>query len=178
MSDTPAREPWADFLDNPPASQPDAAFQRRLLEQSRRLLRRRVWLKRAVFAAALAACFLAGIVTSGWLQSVAAPPTVVIVTNRRTLPSSRDEEAVAGLSALVLENRAFDSERPRPELYRLAGDRYLAESGDLQSALLCYRRALDESSDRDLQIQPEDNWLLIALKESRQKEKENAKLVD
>jgi tetratricopeptide (TPR) repeat protein len=175
MSDTPAHDPCADFLDNSPKAPADAAFQQRLLEQTRRLLRRHWWQRRAGFTAALAACYLAGVVTMGLLRPAASAPPEMVKADGSQQPASPSEEAVSRLTALALENRAFDSEEPRPELYRLAGDRYLAESGNLQAALRCYRQALDESPEQDLQVKPEDNWLLIALKESRQKEKENAK---
>jgi hypothetical protein len=174
MSDTPDRDPCADFL-NPPLTAADAAFQQRLLAQTKRLLRRRRWLRRAGFAAAFAACYLAGVVTMELLPTQAPGARVIVVTSEPRLPAAPPEEAVSGLTAVVLENRAFDSVEARPELYRLAGDRYVAESGDLQAALRCYRQALDESSEQDLRVKPEDNWLLIALKEARQKEKQNAK---
>jgi hypothetical protein len=175
MSDTPDRDPCTDFLNAPPTAASDAAFQQRLLAQTRRLLRRRRWLRRAGFAAAFAACYLAGMVTWELLPAQAPDPRVIVVTGARRLPVSPPEEAVSRLTAVVLENRAFDSVEARPELYQLAGDRYLAEFGDLQAALRCYRQALDESSEQDLRVKPEDNWLLIALKKARQKEKQNAK---
>jgi hypothetical protein len=171
MSDTPARDPCADFLATPPPVSVDGALRQRLLEQTTRIIRRRIWLKRAGWAAALAACYLAGAVTVYLLHSPA-PAQIVIVKQSAPPPV---EATTARLTAFVLENQALDSVQPRPELYRLAGDRYVAESGDLQSALRCYRQALDEASEQDLQIKPEDNWLLIALKEARQKEKEYAK---
>jgi hypothetical protein len=176
MSDTPARDPCADFLEEPLPAPVDAALRQRLLGQTTRILRRRKWRKRAGVAAALAACYLAGAVTVYLLHAPAPAQTVVVTLESRSILPPRTNTATP--SALVLENQALDSVQPRPELYRLAGDRYVAESGDLQSALRCYRQALDEASEQDLQIRPEDNWLLIALKEARQKEKENAKHVD
>jgi hypothetical protein len=175
MSDTPAHDPCADFLDTPPTAPADAAFRQRLLEQTRRLLRRRLWRRRAGFTAALAACYLAGVVTMELLHPTVPAPSEIEKPDGARPSTPPSKEVVTGLTAVALENRAFDSEEPRPELYRMAGDRYLAESGDLQAALRCYRQALDESPEQDLQVKPEDNWLLIALKESRQKEKEYAK---
>jgi HSP20 family molecular chaperone IbpA len=40
----------------------------------------------------------------------------------------------------------------------------------------CYRGALENASEEDLQISAEDNWLLIELKKAKQKEKQYAKL--
>jgi hypothetical protein len=177
MSDTHAPDRCGDFLNGPPPAAVDAALQQRLFRQTVRIIRRRLRLKRAGLAAAFAACYLAGAVTVYLLHSP--PPARTVIVKIKDSPATLPAEAAkASLSALVLENQALDSVQPQPELYRLAGDRYVAESGDLQSALRCYRQALDESSEQDLQVKPEDNWLLIALKEARQKEKENAKQVD
>jgi hypothetical protein len=81
-------------------------------------------------------------------------------------------------SPVALEWQALDSPQPRPDLARQAGDRYAAEEGDYQSALRCYRDALDAGSDRDRAIQPNDSWLLMVLKNAREKEKRDANLQD
>ncbi|MBN1418261.1 MAG: hypothetical protein JXP34_05760 [Planctomycetes bacterium] len=61
--------------------------------------------------------------------------------------------------------------RPAEEkagLLRTAGDRYLSERGDIEAALGCYRRSLDSRPSGDsVAVEPGDNWLLIALKQSR-----------
>jgi hypothetical protein len=59
-------------------------------------------------------------------------------------------------------------------LYRRAADRYLEEEGDVGSAVRCYGRALDEGGGRDLAIAPGDSWLLMVIKNARQKEKDDA----
>jgi hypothetical protein len=75
-----------------------------------------------------------------------------------------------------MEWRALDSTEPRPDLFRQAGDQYLADD-DLESAMRCYRGALENASEEDLQISPNDNWLFIELKKAKQKEKQYAKLI-
>lgn len=61
------------------------------------------------------------------------------------------------------------SSASNPDLYRQAGDRCSTEEGDLASALRCYGQALDAAPDQ-VAVNPQDNWLLIALKQARQKE--------
>ena len=62
----------------------------------------------------------------------------------------------------------------RAAVYRQAGDRYLAEGGDLESALRCYRNALDAGPEEGTTISADDTWLMMVLKDARQKEKRNA----
>jgi hypothetical protein len=56
-------------------------------------------------------------------------------------------------------------------LYVQAGDRYLGEDGDVQSAVRCYGQALNLDDPAVLAIDPKDNWLLMAIKDARKKEK-------
>lgn len=64
----------------------------------------------------------------------------------------------------------------RAALFERAGDRFLAERGDIESALACYRRSLDaQPSDGGIAVDPGDNWLLIALKQARRQEKEGGR---
>jgi hypothetical protein len=75
----------------------------------------------------------------------------------------------------VKEWNAFDSDGRRNELYRQAGDSYMEEEHDPQSALRCYTNALDHGTKQDLTISADDNWLLMAIKGARQKENNYAK---
>src|SRR5262245_33994083 len=74
MSDT------HDFLDDPlepllgaPHPAPDEAFRQALLRRTSRVVRRSRWARRAGLAAALAACYVAGVLTTHWVM----PPVVV-----------------------------------------------------------------------------------------------------
>jgi hypothetical protein len=78
----------------------------------------------------------------------------------------------------VHEWQAFDSRERRTEQYLRAGAEYLKEESDPQSALRCYRQALDAGSDADLVVRPDDDWLLMAIKDARKKEKSDAKVLD
>jgi hypothetical protein len=92
----------------------------------------------------------------------------------KSAPTPRPPEPDRAPTALALEWQAVDSPVRRPELYRTAGDRYLTENGDLQSATRCYRSFLDLCSERDRIVSVDDTWLLMALKEARQREKRHA----
>jgi hypothetical protein len=76
--------------------------------------------------------------------------------------------------APILERLAeLADRRSQAALFRRAGDRYLEAEGNVASALRCYRLALDLASESELAVAPEDTWLLIALKDARQKEREH-----
>ncbi len=77
--------------------------------------------------------------------------------------------------------------RPAPELLappeqvpenatalRQAGDRYLTEAADPEAALHCYSKSLDAGTEDDTKFSPDDNWLLMAIKNAREKEARHA----
>lgn len=148
-----------------------------LLLQTTRVLRRRRRLKQAGFVAALTGCFLAGIMVVRYVVPAAGSREVVqqpvVPDETPALPAPAVQQA--GLQAVVLEWQAFDSPDQRAELYRRAGDLYVSEGCDPHAALRCYQNALDNGSDGDLVISADDNWLLMALKNDRQKEKRYAR---
>jgi hypothetical protein len=77
-------------------------------------------------------------------------------------------------SALAMEWKAFDApQAQRFVLYLQAGDRYERED-DLASAVRCYAQAVRTAAPEALQIEPNDSWLLVALKRDQIKQrKEN-----
>jgi hypothetical protein len=166
-----------DGLLRPPPGEADPALRRRLLERTTRTLRRRRRLRIVVWAAALAACYVLGLLTTLWL----APRRVEVVkvVEPQPPPAPAPEAppppppAAGPASAVALEWQAFDDERR--DLYRQAGDEYLHQDDDPASALRCYGQALNGASDKDLAISPDDDYLLMLVKEARQKEKNNAK---
>src|SRR6266851_1490768 len=151
MTDTPVPEPdpCEELLRPDPSPVPNGPFREALLLRTRRVLRRRLWLKRAGHAAILAACFAAGLFT-GRLGNEPVP----VPENRPAAQVREDSDPATPPPPVVLEWQATDSKEPRAGLYRQAGDRYLEEDADYQSALRCYRGALDAGSDRDLAIAP------------------------
>jgi hypothetical protein len=174
MHDIFAHEP--DPLDGLLAAPPPpdtAALRGALLERTTRLVRRRRRLRRLALGAALAtaACALAGVVVVRLAVRPAQSPQEV---ERHPHPPRAPVTPPDG-SALALEYDAFDSTDGRSELYRRAGDRYLTEEADPQSALRCYGNALETGTEKDLTISPDDNWLLMAIKGARQKERSHAK---
>jgi hypothetical protein len=168
------------FCDSLLAPQPDAVpegFQWLVLEQTLGVLRRRRRLRRLATVAALAACFLGGVLAMRFFGSPVVPPTseqreeIVQRQPEPNFPLTSSPKSAD--SALALEWQALDSPTRRPDLDRKAGDRYLTENLDARSALRCYDRALDGNAD--LTVSADDSWLLMAIKDARQKEKRDAK---
>ncbi len=166
-----------DGLLRPPAGESDPVLQGRLLERTTRALRRRRRLRVVAWAAALAACYAAGALTMYRF----APRKVEVVEvqgppARAPAPAPQPPPAppAAPPSAVALEWQAFDADSRRPDLYRRAGDQYLRDD-DPASAVRCYGQSLDAASDKDLSISPDDDYLLMILKQARQKEKNDAK---
>jgi hypothetical protein len=60
------------------------------------------------------------------------------------------------------------------ESWRRIGDHYLRESGDISLAVAGYSEAINLASAEERRISPgQDNWLMMALKEARSKEKKH-----
>ena len=163
-----------------------------LLLQTQRLLRRRRRTKRLGYVAALVACYFAGAATvRGWTQwssgrtafdlgeralqlaqsNGESTRTAVPTPSKVSLPIQQDPD----VPATVVESMAARIPGQRGILFRTAGDRYLLELGDVESAVRCYRRSLDACPDQELVVASDDSWLLMALKQARQKERSNAK---
>jgi hypothetical protein len=180
--DEPLPDPVEDFLLGIYPARAEVAFRQALLARTSRFVRGRRWRRRFLNAAALAACFLAGAACVHWLRQPAAPPEtapLAKVTDQSPAPSTPAPEQTpkvpAAVAAIATEWNAFDDRGRKRELYRQAGDLYVQENHDYESALRCYTQALEAGSDQDLAITPDDNWLLMALKEARQKEKNDAR---
>jgi hypothetical protein len=141
---------------------------------------RRRW-KRAGFVAALAACFAAGALTMRVLTPAAEPEVQIVdrIVEPNPIPAPVPEvpaPVVAhAASGRALEWQAVEDLEHRAELLRLAGDRYLNDENDMVSAVRCYKQALNAAPDEAIQITPQDNWLLISLKNARQEEERHGK---
>jgi hypothetical protein len=186
MNDTP--DPLDDLLWPKAAPGGPDPLRLALLRRTTALLRRRRRLKRLALAAAMAACYLAGVLSRGLLtpprtenrqvvRRQSPPPSAKqgpprpsqVPTQQRAAPKE-DED-----SALALEWRALEGKDRRFELYRRAGDLYLKEN-DVESALRCYRGALAAASARQRALSAKDSWLLMAVKQERPMEKAHAKV--
>jgi hypothetical protein len=166
MSELPGQQP--DSLDEllmPSVDPVGDAFRRDVFARTTSVLRRR---RRAVQLArltGLAACFVAGLLLMRELPLERLPPPP------RPVPPPPITEPT---SASALEWEAIDHPERAAPLYRAAGDRYLTKDADPEAAARCYGSALSAGSSEDLTIDPNDSWLMMAIKDARQKEARDA----
>jgi hypothetical protein len=180
MHDIFSREP--DPLDGmlrPPSPPDNEALHQAVYCRTRRVLHRRRRVRQFAYAAALLVSFAAGLLAMRLATPASIRSPDVVVTPPKeppppdklpTPPSPPPQE-----SALAQEWRAFDSLKQRAALYREAGTHYMKEENDPQSALRCFSTALDNGTEEDLAISSDDNWLFMAIKDARLKEKNHAK---
>jgi hypothetical protein len=159
-----------DLLAAPKMSGDAERLRQQIWQRTTGVLRFRRRLRQAAWAAGLAACVAAVVFGLRWRTPAPALPQPEVAER----PSPPQPSPSPDASAVVLEWRAFDSPDHQTELYRRAGDRYLAEGEDLQAALRCYGNALDTGTEDDLKLSPSDSWLLMAIKDARMKEKRDA----
>jgi hypothetical protein len=185
MSDAPLPGPLEDFLREPPGLPAAGPLRAAILARTTGVLRRRRRRRRALLVAgAAAAAVLAGLALHAGLHTGGgqppAPPTPVAGRPRPApRPAARPgpaqgppAAAPAPKTPLEEEWAAFDAvPHDRARLYFQTGDRYLNECQDVESALRCYRQALRLCAARDLAFDPNDNWLVMALKQGRRKER-------
>jgi hypothetical protein len=160
-----------DGVGEPPAA--DDGLRGTVLAQTIGVLRFRRRLKRCALAASLLGCYLAGVTTMGLLRTDspqlpgAEPPTIVKSEPTAPRPSQRASHAAKNQLA-AKKPTAFES-------WRRVGDHYLNQSGDVSLAVAGYSEAIKLASVEERRISPErDNWLMMALKEARTKEKTHA----
>ena len=183
--DQPEMDPIEAFLGQGAGEKTNEKLRRLIQQKTLGVLRRRRWLRRGAWLAGLAACYAAGILTMQiWPAAevnhhVAIAPEQNDASQVNVAPPPTETKpptpAQPPESALAMEWQALDSTEKRPDLFRLAGDKYL-EDNNLESATRCYRGALDDASDQDLKIAVNDNWLFMSLKQAKQEEKRYAKL--
>lgn len=176
-----APDPLDELLRPSAAAGSDETLRRRLLDQTTRALRSRRRRRVVAWAVALAACYLAGVLTVYGFG----PPRIERIeivqkapgpkpSPPQPLPAPAAPDASPD-AAVAAEWKAFDADQHQSELYRQAGDHYMNEDADPASALRCYGQALNGASDKDLAISANDDYLLMLVKNARQKEKEHAK---
>jgi len=174
MSDYSQLDPCDELLVPKPAEASDA-LRSQVLARTKRVLRVRRWTRRFAVVLVLAACYAAGLATMHWLAPAAPAVPIYVEKAPEEPPAPQAQEPVPSPSDMEWQLLDHPNQPQQVALYREAGDRYLAEANDPESALRCYRRMLDVGSDADLAISPDDNWLLMAAKAERQKEKRDAK---
>ena len=163
----------------------------RLRERTQRAVRRRRRARRVRMVALMAACYLAGMLTTSywWLKQrwaanpASLPPSAQHqVVQQRPAPAPRPpvraqpaapQLAPVPTPAPVLERWAWLAEADeRARLLREAGDRYL-EAGDLAAALRCYRRSLEADAAGRTDQAGVRNWLYLALKTAKKRERQD-----
>ena len=171
----PEPDPLNGLLAPPPLPPETDALRQAVYARTRLVLRRRRRLRLLAYAAAVLVSFAAGLLAMRAVQRDLPAPIPEPNVRRQEEPRPAEKPlAPADEPALAREWRAFDSTEHRGELYQQAGDAYMTEQYDPQSALRCYTNALDSGTEKDLTISAEDNWLLMAIKNARQKENDHA----
>jgi hypothetical protein len=99
-------------------------------------------------------------------------PPIVAPKHDPTPQEAQQPVSLARAHPRELEWNAFDVEddHMRGRLYLQAGNRYLDELQDVESALRCYQQAFHYCEARDLELDANDNWLVESLKRNRRKE--------
>jgi hypothetical protein len=166
------------FLQEPPVPAAAGPWRATVLRQTLDMLRRRRRRRRALMGVGVAAALmLAGLAL--YLAQHAGrekPPLspVPLAQHRPELPAQamRQPSATRGKTPLEEEWAAFDAQPgERARLYFHTGDRYLNECQDLESAVRCYQQALRLCGAEELAFNPNDNWLVMALKQDQRKER-------
>jgi hypothetical protein len=172
-----------DLLTPPPSPSDGTTLRQELLARTTGVLRRRRRLRQIAWVGALAACFIAGMVTMRWCTPLA--PAVVAVNTQpdpkiETLPEPKADAPTPPETAVAVEYQALDAtdRRERFDLYRKAARLYRGK-GDFANWVRCEGNALDEAAKEDRAVSADDDAVLIALKLERQKkEKSDARNLD
>jgi hypothetical protein len=170
MSDTPERDPLDQLL---AAHDPveSGSLRQALLAATTRRLRRARWVRRAALVAALAACYGAGLLTMRLLTPAGKAPVPVVEAPGENPPPT----PVPPEPTPLAERRPEPPPEPeRAAVLRQAGRRYLDEQGDPEAALRCYSKSLDVGGKDDAKFSPDDDWLMMAIKNAREKETRHA----
>lgn len=172
-------DPLQELLRPLPQPEPIELRQRLRLQSGRSVRRRRIVRRTAIVVVnvivVIGAWVLFGnsmIWLANWSREHRQPDAPIV----KVAPKVLDQEVApslpeAAVAPIDLEWQAFDSQTNRAANYFLAGNKYLEANQDMESALRCYAQALDACSVQQLDIAPEDNWLVVTLKNARRKEK-------
>jgi hypothetical protein len=182
MNDCPLPQPLDDFLQQPASLPANSERKEALFQQTAQMLRQPRW-KRSTLPLAVAAGIVFALLFSYFMfrGEILGPDAANNgQTERKSDPQSDRQKPLPAPEVQVqlpaqpreLEWSAFDTEddKQRVRLYFQAGDLYLAAQSDIDSALRCYSQALSYCDARELEFDPTDNWLVMALKNDRRKE--------
>ncbi len=178
MNESPLPEALEDFLQHPPCVPVDVNRREELARRTSALLPRPAW-RRWPVTAAIAASIGIAIVSAYIGYRIGNQQARQVIVERpndpapkKTQPEPKPAVAVVSADPRALEWSAFDAadDQERVRLYFQAGDLYFEKLRDHESALRCYHQAIHYSSARELEITPNDNWLVMALKRDHRKE--------
>ncbi|HWB09250.1 MAG TPA: hypothetical protein VG826_08500 [Pirellulales bacterium] len=174
MSDASDAEPLLEGINWPSRPAPPDGLRAEVLTKTTRLVRRRAQRRRWGVVAGWGLAYAAGIATA-WFgrpgdsrPAVSDPPEAATQVAANVAAGEAPLENLALLSPNELRRRVAGAPRPQQiRLLRLAGDRYLFGTADVESALDCYRQVIELTPPADLaKRQPDDSWLLAELKSS------------
>jgi hypothetical protein len=151
----------------PTSPPPTPGLRDRLRAETTRRLRRGRWTWRVAAAATLAACYAGGALTV-WLARPG--PELVVVEKPVEIPAGTNPAVRPDVprSPHDLELAAEQADGTESSLlYLEAGRRYGRDFNDWQSALRCYRNALDLAGGPPASDPTNDDWLLAKLKTER-----------
>ena len=147
-------------------------MQDRVLTLTTRIIRHRVWRKRGLAILAMIGCYAAGVGTMALLhEEKGADPASVIVPaiEAPTAPTapSLDPRSPGEIELAAEQRDGADA----AQMYLTAGLRY-ARAAQWESAVRCYRNALDADPDAGAhEPSLRDDWLFTTLKDARRKER-------
>jgi hypothetical protein len=163
-----------DELLSPTPAIPNSSLKTELLARTERRVRLFVWHRRGMVAVACFACFALGWATT-YMRSLPEQATVYVEVPISTpvadaSGSASPQVKLRSPAELELEAEQIVVKAEAARRFREAGDRYFRDFADYRGALRCYRNFLDEADPTDLQVTPDDTWLLTSLKRAREQE--------
>jgi hypothetical protein len=174
MSDRADPESWLEGIDWPSRPEAPEGLRADLLAKTTRLVRRRARRRRLGVIAGWGLAYAAGMATA-WLvlprdngPPESRPQTATTQVAANVAAGESRAENLALLSPDELRRRVAGATRGEQiRLLRLAGDRYLFGTADVESALDCYRQVIELTPRGDLaKRESDDSWLLAELKSS------------
>jgi hypothetical protein len=162
--------PFDDFLDRDFTCDPKDTLKAAIREQTTRVLRRRRRLRQLGFVGMAAACYAAGLATMWTLlprptATVDSPTQPLVIADSRN-PSPPDEKTPVRPDLYEFQAQTAPPAERAAQL-REAGDLYLEQSNDYANALRCYTQAFDAADPQALEYSPDDNWLVMGIKNTR-----------
>lgn len=159
-----------DALLSPGGNSASPEMQDRVLALTTRIIRLRVWRKRGLALLAMIGCYAAGVSTMALLRDEKGtfPPPVIEVPSTPSPPAPSLDPRSPGEIELAAEQR---DGADAAQMYLTAGRRY-ARAAQWESAVRCYRNALDADPDAGAnEPSLRDDWLFTTLKDARRKER-------